>query len=49
MKESAQASMDGCDDDFTGTSVYQVNTMEHGSNSARDCDHAYSMVQGDLA
>ena len=29
--------------------LYMINTMEHGSNSARDCDHAYSMVQGDLA
>ena len=45
----SQASMDGCDDDFTSSSVYQVNTMENGSNSARDCDHAYTQVVGDLA
>ena len=45
----SQASMDGCDDDFTSSSVYQVNTMENGSNSARDCDHGYTQVVGDLA
>ena len=45
----SQANMDGCDDDFTSSSVYQVNTMENGSNSARDCDHGYTQVVGDLA
>jgi len=31
-----------------GLSVYEVNTMDT-TNTARDCDHGYTMVCGDLA
>jgi hypothetical protein len=44
----SQAVMDGCDNDFTDASKYEVNTMDT-TNTARDCDHGYTMVQGDLA
>ena len=45
----SQAGIDGCDDDYTDSSKFEVNTMEHGSNSARDCDHGYTQTCGDLA
>ena len=44
----SQAVMDGCDNDFTDSSKYNVNTFDT-SNTPRDCDHGYTMVQGDLA
>ena len=44
----AQAVMDGCDDDFTDSAKYQVNTFST-DNTARDCDKAYTMCCGDLA
>jgi len=44
----SQAVMDGCDNDFTDASKYEVNTMDT-TNAARDCDHGYTMVQGELA
>ena len=44
----SQAVMDGCDNDYTDTTKYEVNTFDT-SNTARDCDHGYTMVQGDLA
>tara|TARA_B100002019_G_scaffold274485_1_gene271492 strand:+ start:357 stop:800 length:444 start_codon:yes stop_codon:yes gene_type:complete len=44
----SQAVMDGCDNDYTSSSVYEVNTMDT-TNAARDCDHGYTMVCGDLA
>ena len=44
----SQAVMDGCDNDYTDASKYEVNTMDT-TNSARDCDHGYTMVCGDLA
>jgi len=44
----SQAVMDGCDNDYTSASVYEVNTMDT-TNTARDCDHGYTMVCGDLA
>ena len=44
----SQAVMDGCDNDYTSSSVYEVNTMDT-TNTARDCDHGYTMVCGDLA
>ena len=44
----SQAVMDGCDNDFTDALKYEVNTMDT-TNAARDCDHGYTMVQGELA
>ena len=44
----SQAVMDGCDDDFTDSTKYQVNTFST-DNTARDCDKAYTMCCGDLA
>ena len=44
----SQAVMDGCDNDYTSASVYEVNTFST-DNTARDCDHGYTMVQGELA
>ena len=44
----SQAVMDGCDDDFTDSAKYQVNTFST-DNTARDCDKAYTMCCGDLA
>ena len=34
--------------DFTDATKYEVNTMDT-TNTARDCDHGYTMVCGDLA
>ena len=48
-ESESQATMDGCDNDFTDSSKFEVNTMTAGSNSARDCDHGYTMCCGDLA
>ena len=47
-EDESQAVMDGCDDDFTDSSKYEVNTFDTG-NTARDCDHGYTMICGDLA
>tara|TARA_R100000773_G_scaffold29986_1_gene25704 strand:+ start:148 stop:552 length:405 start_codon:yes stop_codon:yes gene_type:complete len=47
-EDESQAVMDGCDDDFTDSSKYEVNTFET-SNTPRDCDHGYTMICGDLA
>ena len=44
----SQAVMDGCDNDFTDASKYEVNTFST-DNTARDCDHGYTQVVGDLA
>ena len=44
----SQAVMDGCDDDFTDSAKYEVNTFST-DNTARDCDKAYTMCCGDLA
>ncbi len=44
----SQAVMDGLDNDYTSSSVYEVNTFST-DNTARDCDHGYTMVCGDLA
>jgi len=44
----SQAVMDGCDNDFTDATKYEVNTFST-DNTARDCDHGYTQVVGDLA
>jgi hypothetical protein len=44
----SQACMDGCDNDYTSSSAYEVNSFST-DNTARDCDHGYTMVCGDLA
>ena len=44
----SQAVMDGCDNDYTDATKYEVNTFST-DNTARDCDHGYTMVQGELA
>ena len=44
----SQAVMDGCDNDFTDASKYDKQ-LWIPSNTARDCDHGYTQVVGDLA